>query len=138
MSAVTKSAEVTQTAHPVGQSHPTLADMNRVVAAVMQAMYPTIRNVRVVGDIAGPDGAVTLCRLPVPIDGPTSDLKDSILRTLSKMKPGEWMKGRNVAWDIDENLDHKSGSFTRAMRELKDEGKIESHKANGYRLNATE
>lgn len=64
------------------------------------------------------------------------DLPTMILRTLEKLRPGEWMNGAAIALMIDEtgNTEHSSGSFYRAVKKLKEDEKIESDKKKGYRL----
>ena len=80
------------------------------------------------------DGGEMSADLPTPPDSANADsLRAEILSVLGKLKPGEWMKGRNVAWEIDENLDHNSGSFRRAIQRLRDTDRIESG-PDGYRL----
>lgn len=118
----------------VGDQTPTLAEVQRVVGGYMRSMYPAVHNIRVLGDVTDADGHTSAVRLPIPVAAPPADLKSAILHTLGKLRAGEWMKGRNVAWDIDEDIDHKGGSFKRAVSELIEDDKIESDRTLGYRL----
>ena len=115
-----------------GQSSDT-AELHRAIVGWVRSIYPNARNMRLVCDVPGEDGMVT-ARLPITSAGSPADLKSAIVAVLSKLRPGEWMKGRNVAWEIDEDLDNKGGSFKRAVSDLLDADLIESSKASGYRL----
>ena len=110
-----------------------VADLHRAVVAWVRTIYPNARNLRLICDVPGEDGLVS-ARLPIASQTHPADLKGSIVAVLSKLRPGEWMKGRNVAWEIDEDLDNKSGSFKRAVAELVGSNMIESDKTYGYRL----
>ena len=111
---------------------PDPATAYRAVTALMRWMHPGVRYIRIVGEVPAAGGVQTV-RLPVPDEVAPADLAAAVLKVLAKLKPGEWMKGRNVAWEIDEDLDHKGGSFKRAVAELIDGEKIESGRL-GYRL----
>lgn len=114
------------------QSPPDPAEVYRLTTALMRWMHPGVRNLRIVGEVPAAGGVQTV-RLPVPDEAVPADLAAGILKVLAKLRPGEWMKGRNVAWEIDEDLDHKGGSFKRAVAELIEDDKIESGRL-GYRL----
>ena len=118
---------------PVAGQSPDVANVHRAVVEWVRSIYPTARNLRLVCDVPGEDGMVS-ARLPIISPTCPADLKAAIVAVLSKLRPGEWMKGRNVAWEIDEDLDNKGGSFKRAAADLVEDGVIESSKANGYRL----
>lgn len=110
----------------------------RQVTALLRWMHPGVRNIRIVGDVPDADGGGQTVRVPVPADRPPDDLKGAILFHLGKLKPGEYLPGKVLAMLIDEDLDHKSGAFTRSIRDLRDcdPPKIESHQTHGYRLAA--
>lgn len=68
-------------------------------------------------------------------EGEVLKLAGEILGVLGTLQPREWMGASAVASQIDPMLDHKSGTWTRAVRYLRDaKGNIESHKQHGYRL----
>lgn len=112
--------------------------VRRLIADMVRADEPTARNIRIVYEVPAGDGSVMTGRIPIPIDPAADDHKTAILTVLAKLKPGEWLGGKALAMQIDEELDHKGGAFTRAIAALKttDPPKIESHKVHGYRLAA--
>ena len=116
-----------------GPQSPDAHDLHRAIVGWVRSIYPNARNMRLVCDVPGEDGMVS-ARLPITSPGSPTDLKAAIVAVLAKLRPGEWMKGRNVAWEIDEDLDNKGGSFKRAVSDLLDADMIESSKASGYRL----
>lgn len=61
-----------------------------------------------------------------------STLARKMLDVLSRYKQGEWVKGATIAIEIDDDLDHKSGTFRRGIAEISNWA-IEAG-PNGYRL----
>lgn len=71
--------------------------------------------------------------IPVPLrSGMPDDLEEAIVVILSRLKPGEWTSGKSLSADCD--TDRRQGNFKRAIRKLRDAGKIDSHPKDGYRL----
>ena len=124
-----------QTDPALVQSRPDPAEVCRLVTLWVRSMYPTARNLRIVGDVPDSSGSSTPIRLPVPTDTePNPDELDAaILAVLSGLKPGHRLSGAALAMQIDEDLDHNAGTFKRAVRRLKAAGKIDSDRA-GYWL----
>lgn len=117
------------------QTPPDPAAVCRLVAAWVQSMYPTARNLRIVGEVPDPSGSSATFRLPVPTDGEIDpdELDAAIVAVLAGLKPGVRMSGAVLAMSIDEDLDHTGGTFRRSIRRLKAAGKIDSDRA-GYFL----
>jgi len=128
----------------------------RAVAEWLWMLYPDAKNVRIVGDVPDGLGGMLPVSLPIPSrvaecqiydEQPTAEesdaagkLAEEILAVLGTLKPGQWMSGAAVAAECDTMLDHKGGTFKRAISSLKGFGpndpnaKIESHPKRGYRL----
>lgn len=61
------------------------------------------------------------------------ELARSILQALTEAG-GEWVGGADLARLVGGDADHTTGSWRRAVRELKQAGMIETDQALGYRL----
>ena len=101
----------------------------------VRVMSPGGVNLRLVYDVPMGGGRFVPGTIPIPALAQLSELADQLYAVLVKMvQPGEWVNGAAWAALADENLDHKSGSFKRAVNELKDAELIESSNQQGYRV----
>jgi hypothetical protein len=117
------------------QSPPDPAAVYRLVAEWVQSIYPTARNLRIVGDVPDESGSSTTFRFPVPtrVELDPDVLDAAIVGVLSGLKAGHRLSGAALAIQIDEDLDHTGGTFKRAVRRLRAAGRIDSDRA-GYWL----
>lgn len=100
----------------------------------VHAVSPGSINLRVVFDVPMGGGRFVSGSLPIPATSQLSELADQLYAAIMKtVQPGEWLNGAAWAAMVDENLDHKGGSFKRAVNELKDAELIESSNQQGYR-----
>lgn len=78
------------------------------------------------------DGRVQRFELPAVVDATLSELAERMLEAL--LRVGDWTKGAALALLVDPSgdLEHVSGTFKRAVGELKAAGKIRSDKTQGY------
>lgn len=103
------------------------------LAQWVRTIYPNARRLRLHFDVPTGDGGDWMtAELPIPDTPSPGELEGRILATLANLKPGAWMKGASLAFEVDE--DRGSGTFQRACRKLRDAEQIESHPQNGYRL----
>ena len=63
----------------------------------------------------------------------TRDCAEKIMQVLRAVEPGKRIRGKEIATIIGDGCDHTSGSFKRAIRELKRQGSIDST-LEGYSL----
>jgi hypothetical protein len=128
-------ARADATTPPGKPAQPPAVAVLRAVADLIRDHYPQAVNVRIVYDV--PDGAGPPVRgvIPVPVCQPAGDdLEADILAVLGRLAPGQWLKRRSLACEIDEYLDPTSGHFNRVLAKLRDAGRIESDSRQGYRL----
>lgn len=111
------------------------ATVARMVAELVRLVAPSATNIRIQYDVPQGKGAVLPGVIPLPVIRPRlSDLASSIFDVLEKLMPGEWMNGAALAAEIDPDSppDHTTGTWRRAVDELKGYDLIDSHPRKGY------
>jgi hypothetical protein len=131
MSAVTKHDATGQTV-PADQSSIDPVQVYRVVAELALMLHPQATGCKIVIVCPNVTDPTTL-NVPLTVhDG--DDLESRIEAFFrDKIRPGEWVKGRSVAIELD--VDPDGGHFRSTMaRMARPGGRLQSHKTQGYRL----
>lgn len=106
---------------------PTEAAVNEAIVRRALIAYSGARSIRIVA--TGPDGEAVL---PVPMAPASDDVESMAVAVLKKLRPGEWMKGKTLAVELD--VDRANGHFNRVLAALVKRGEVESSQLHGYRL----
>lgn len=106
-------------------------DVFAVVARWVRTFRPNA--VRASIEIVVPDGddGTVKDTIAVPLPTTPDDLDARIMATLNKLRPGEWMRGKTLAAELDTSPD--AGHFRRALAALVGT-KLESNTNLGYRI----
>lgn len=117
-------------AHDAGQSPAPDADrVYRLVGDLVRFFCPAARDVCITYRVPG---QAEPGRIPVPTAATAEDVRDEVVNLLARLRPGEYMKGRAVAAELD--MEYEGGHFRAMMAKLAKDEVIESHTQKGYRL----
>lgn len=108
--------------------------LSQFAADMVRRVSPTACNLRLVYDVPQPHGPPLTGTIPLLTMPPTlSELAADLWEKLRQVDG--WINGAAWAAMVDPSLalDHTSGSFKRAVQELKDAELVQPHKQHGYR-----
>ncbi len=118
---------------PTADPVPTTDGICRAVAEYALRMRPNATACSIVIESEDGDGRTIRDVIAVPLTGRgADDLQSAIVAALQKLRPGEWIRGKSLASEVDS--DHTSGHFYRTIAQLRESGRLESNKNLGYRL----
>lgn len=117
---------------PAAQTPPDPAAVCRLMAEHVRRLSPGAVNLRVLWDVPGVAVPGVLPLTPPAPD--LSELAADILEVLTDA--GGWLHGHEIGKRLDprEPVDHATGTFKRAVDELKAGGLIDTHNRKGYRV----
>ncbi len=116
---------------PKPDPEPDPAELYRALAALIRRVSPGATNPRLVWDVPGNSVPAS-----IPLDTPAPDLSETAADILEVLKDAEgWLSGEEVGRRMNptDPVDHTSGTFKRAIEELKEAKLIDSLKRKGYK-----